>query len=38
MNVVGHDDEFVKKKFPGVAIVRERFDQEFGGRLAAEDR
>ena len=26
MNVVGHDDELVEKKFPQIAIVRERID------------
>jgi len=35
--VIRHDDEFVEKKFSGIAIVRECFDEQFGRRVASED-
>ena len=38
MKMIGHDDELVKQKFPGVAIVCERVDHEFGSRVAPKDR
>src|SRR5579862_7249894 len=36
VDVVRHNDEFVKKKFSRVAILCQRVDQESGSRFAAE--
>ncbi len=38
VEVIGHDDEFVKKKLTLVAIMRENLDQESGSRIMAKDR
>jgi len=38
MDVIGHNDEFVKKEFALIAIVRQGVDQKFGICLTAEDR
>ncbi len=38
MNVIGHDDEFVKEEFSFVAIVRERVDKKIGSGVKSEDR
>src|SRR5579862_1805411 len=38
MDVIGHDDKLVQKKFLLVAIMRQRFNQKIGVRLAPEDR
>ena len=38
VHVIGHNDEFVKKKFPLIAIMRERFDQKPGHSVAPENR
>jgi hypothetical protein len=37
VDVIGHDDEFVKKELVLIPIMRESFDQEAGHRLASED-
>ncbi len=37
MDVIGHDHEFMEKKFLMGAIVRESVDQQFGGCITTED-
>jgi len=38
MHVIGHDHEFVKKKFSQIAIMREGFYQQTSRSIAPEDR
>jgi len=38
VKMIGHDYEFVKEEFVFVAIMRQGFNEEIGGRFAAEDR
>ena len=37
MDVVGHDDKFVKQKFSLVAIVGKGVDHQLGSGVVAED-
>jgi len=37
MQVVGHDDEFMQQIFSRIPIMRKRFDQKVGSRVAPED-